>query len=91
MVFTLILALGFILAILLMLYAAVALVQDKQLFRSAPKDIVDAIQPREEHFKGARFLGWVLVVLSMLILVAVAVIGIWDGVKQGYGFWQVRP
>lgn len=86
---TLILALGFILAILLMLfYAAVALVQDKRLFSSAPKDIVDAIQPREERFKGARFLGWVLVVLSMLILVAVAVIGIWDGVRQGYGFWQ---
>lgn len=62
MAFTLILALGFILAILLMLYAAVALVQDKQLFRSAPKDIVDAIQPREVSavekagytFKGTR-------------------------------------
>ena len=47
---TLILALGFILAILLMLYSAVALVQDKRLFSSAPKDIVDAIQPREERF-----------------------------------------
>ena len=58
------------------------------LFGSAPKDIVDAIQPREERFKGARFLGWSLIILSMLILVAVAVIGIWDGVKQGYGFWQ---
>ena len=59
-----------------MLYAAVVLVQDKRLFGSAPKDIVDAIQPREERFKGARFLGWALVILSMCILVAVAVIGI---------------
>ena len=73
MILTLILALCFILAILLMLYAAVALVQDKSLFGSAPKDIVDAIQPREERFKGARFLGWSLIILSMLILVAVAV------------------
>ena len=64
------------------LYAAVALVQDKSLFGSAPKDIVDAIQPREERFKGARFLGWSLIILSMLILVAVAVIGIWDGEPQ---------
>jgi len=88
MIRTFILALCFILAILLMLYAAVALVQDKSLFGSAPKDIVDAIQPREERFKGARFLGWSLIILSMLILVAVAVIGIWDGVKQGYDFWQ---
>ena len=86
MIRTFILALCFILAILLMLYAAVALVQDKSLFGSAPKDIVDAIQPREERFKGARFLGWSLIILSMLILVAVAVIGIWDGVTQGFGF-----
>ncbi|MBQ3733553.1 MAG: hypothetical protein II859_06295 [Bacteroidales bacterium] len=82
------LALCFILAILLMLYSAVALVQDKRLFGSAPKDIVDAIHPKEERFKGARFLGWILVILSMFILVAVAVIGIWDGVRQGYGFGQ---
>ncbi len=53
MILTLILALCFILVILMMLYAAVALVQDKRLFGSAPKDIVDAIQPREERFKGA--------------------------------------
>ena len=59
MIRTIILALCFILAILLMLYAAVALVQDKSLFGSAPKDIVDAIQHREERFKGARFLGCV--------------------------------
>ena len=54
MTMTLILALCFILVILMMLYAAVALVQDKRLFGSAPKDIVDAIQPPEERFKGAR-------------------------------------
>ena len=88
MILTLILALCFILVILLMLYAAVALVQDKRLSGSAPKDIVVAIQPREERFKGARFLGWSLIILSMLILVAVVVIGIWNGVKQGFGFWQ---
>jgi hypothetical protein len=39
MIRTFILALCFILAILLMLYAAVALVQDKSLFGSAPKGI----------------------------------------------------
>lgn len=56
--------------------------------RSAPKDIVEAIQARDERYKGAHFLGWTLVILSMLILASVAVIGIWDGIKQGYGFWQ---
>lgn len=68
MALTLILSLVFILAMLLMLWAAVALVQDKRLFSSAPKDIVAAIRPREERFKEARVLGWALVVLSVLII-----------------------
>ncbi len=88
MVLTLLLSLVFILAILLMLWAAVALVQDKRLFSSAPKDIVASILPRAERFKGARFLGWVLVILSMLILAAVFVVAAWDGLRRGYGFWQ---
>lgn len=79
MVLTLLLSLVFILAILLMLWAAVALVQDKRLFSSAPKDIVSAIQPRAERFKGAKILGWTLVILSMLILAAVFVVAIWTG------------
>ena len=88
MVLTLLLSLVFILAILLMLWAAVALVQDKRLFSSAPKDIVADILPRAERFKGARFLGWVLVILSMLFLAAVFVVAAWDGLRRGYGFWQ---
>jgi hypothetical protein len=88
MALTLILSLVFILAILLMLWAAVALVQDKRLFGSAPKDIVAVIQPRAERFEGARFLGWTLMILSMLILAGVFAVAVWDGVRRGYGFWQ---
>lgn len=89
MTLTLILSVVFILAIFLVLWTAVALVQDKRLFSSAPDDIVAAIRPREERFKGARFLGWTLVILSMLIIAAVFVVAAWDGVRRGYGFWQL--
>ena len=52
MLITGILAVIFILAILLMLYSAVALIQDKKLFGSAPKDIQAVIQPKQQRFKG---------------------------------------
>lgn len=57
MLLTFILSLCVIAAILLMLYSAVALIQDKRLFGSAPQYIVQAIRLREERFKGARLLG----------------------------------
>ncbi len=88
MLLTFILSLCVIAAILLMLYSAVALIQDKRLFGSAPQDIVQAIKPREERFKGARLLGWSLIILSILSLLGVVVIGIWDGVEKSFGFWQ---
>lgn len=43
MVTTLILSLALMAAFFLMLFAAVALVQDRRLFKSAPKDIQAAV------------------------------------------------
>lgn len=42
----------------LMILAAVALIQDKRMFTSAPRDIQEAIVPREqERFPGAHAAG----------------------------------
>lgn len=73
--------------ITLMLYSAVALVQDKRLFGCAPKDAQELLQPKPERFKGQHLLGWALLILSMLILAAVLVLAIWDGVRNNFGFW----
>lgn len=74
--------------ICLMLYAAVALVQDKRFFGSAPKDVQALVQPKPERIRGQHALGWALLILSLLLLVADFVIAVWDGVQNGFGFWQ---
>ena len=73
MLLTIVLSLVMIASLFLMLYAAVALVQDKRLFTSAPKDIQAAIQPKEERFPGAHKLGWRLLMLSVLLFVGAIV------------------
>ncbi|MCM1268356.1 MAG: hypothetical protein NC302_10665 [Bacteroidales bacterium] len=74
--------------ITLMLYAAVALVQDKRFFGSAPKDAQALIQPKPERFKGQHLLGWALLLFSLLMVIAAAVFAVWDGVQNQFGFWQ---
>lgn len=74
--------------ITLMLYSAVSLVQDKRLFGSAPKEAQELIQPKPERFKGQHLLGWVLLILSLLMLIVAAALAIWNGVGNNFGFWQ---
>lgn len=74
--------------ITLMLYSAVALVQDKQLFGSAPKDAQELIQPKPERFQGQHLLGWTLLLFGLLMLVAAAALAIGDGVRNHFGFRQ---
>ena len=88
MLLTLLLTLFFILAVCLLLYAAVGLIQNKKLFTTAPKDIQAAAQDHPERFRGAHALGWKLAVISLLLMVGAFVYGSYDGVKRGFSFWQ---
>jgi uncharacterized membrane protein len=88
MLLTLLLTLVFILAVCLLLYAAVALIQDRRFFTSAPKDIQAAAYDHPERFPAAHILGWKLAVISLLAMVGVFVYGGWDGVKNGFSFRQ---
>ncbi len=85
---TILCALVLMAALFLMLWAAVALVQWKKLFTTAPKDIQAAVLDHPERFPGARALGWCCLVLSVLACVGAFVYAGWDGMRQGYGFWQ---
>ena len=72
-----------------MMFSAVAFIQDKKFFSSAPKEAQEAIIPREkELFYGARAIGWTLMVFSILLILGVGVISIWDGFRSGFSFWQ---
>lgn len=83
---TLILSLIMMAAMFLMIFAAVAYIQSKKLFGSAPKDIQAAILEREERFAGARIIGWILLVISILAFPCAFIYGGWDGLRQGYSF-----
>ena len=86
---TLILSLILMVALFLMIYAAVALVQSKKLFGSAPKDIQAAITEHKERFPGARLLGWKLLIIAVLAFPGAFLYGALDGLQRGYGFWQL--
>ncbi len=89
MILTIFLAIVFCVAITLMMFAAVAFIQNKKFFSSAPKEAQEALLPREkELFYGARTIGWTLMVFSFLMIVGVGVISIWDGFRSGFTFWQ---
>lgn len=89
MLLTIFLAIVFCVAITIMLFAAVAFIQDKKFFSSAPKEAVEAIKPRDkELFYGAKTIGRTLMVFSLLLILGTGVVSIWDGFRSGYTFIQ---
>ncbi len=88
MVTTLALALIMMAGFFLMLYAAVALIQDKKYFTSAPKDIQEAVQSKEERFPGQRLAGHNLLAVSIVLLAVPMFLGAMDGVGKGFTFRQ---
>jgi len=87
MLLTVFLAIVFCAAITLLLISAVAFVQNKKFFSSAPKEALEVLKPRnEELFYGARAMGWVLMILSALAILGVGAVAIWDGFRSGFTF-----
>lgn len=85
---TICLTLVFIASVFALLVAAVALIQDRRLFTTAPKDIQEAAEDHPERFPCARALGWVIAVLCLLLMVGAFVYGGYDGIRNGFSFWQ---
>ena len=89
MLLTIFLAVVFCAAITLMLLSAVAFIQDKRFFSSAPKEAQELLKPREQElFYGARTIGWTLMVFSILLILGVGILSIWDGFRSGFDFRQ---
>ncbi len=89
MLLTIFLAIVFCVAITLMMFAAVAFIQNEKFFSSAPKEARAVLRHRDEElFYGARTIGWTLLIFSMLMILGVGVISIWDGFRSGFTFWQ---
>ena len=89
MLLTIFLAIVFCAAMALMLLSAVAFIQDNRFFSSAPKEARAVIKQKDkELFYGARKIGWTLFILSVLMILGVGVISIWDGIRSGFTFVQ---
>ena len=88
MLLTILLSVVFILAVCVLLYSAVGLIQNNKLFITAPKDIQAAAKDHPERFPGAHALGWALAVLSMLLMIGAFVYGGYDGGRKGFAFWR---
>lgn len=85
---TFLLLLIIICGILLMLWAGVALIQNKKYFTSAPKDVQEAIQSREEHFRGAHAVGWLLMVVAAILAIGSVLFAVVDGIRRDFSFGQ---
>ncbi|MBQ8974920.1 MAG: hypothetical protein IJ072_04245 [Oscillospiraceae bacterium] len=73
----------------LMMISGIAFIQDIKLFSSAPKEARDVLIPRDkELFYGARTIGCVLMIFSVLMILSSLAIAIWDGFRSGFTFWQ---
>lgn len=87
MLLTAFLSIVFCAAITLMLLSAVAFIQDKRFFSSAPKEAQEVLLQRDnELFCGARTIGWMIMAFSILMILGVGVISIWDGFRNGFAF-----
>lgn len=89
MLLTIFLAIVLCTVINLLLLSAVAFIQKQEFFSSAPKEAREVIQPREkELFYGARSIGWMLMILAFIVILGIAVIAVWDGIRSGFTFRQ---
>jgi hypothetical protein len=72
-----------------MMFSAVAFIQNEKFFSSAPKEAQEVLHHRDkEPFQGARAIGRTLMIFSILMIVGVGVVSIWDGFRSGFTFWQ---
>ena len=89
MLLTLALSLVLIVALMGLVYATVALIQNNKLFTTAPKDIQAAARVHPERFPGAHMLGWKLAILCVLLMLGAFLYGGYDGVRHGFPFWKL--
>ena len=89
MFLTIFLAIVFCAAITMLLISAVTMIQNEKFLSSAPKEALELLEPRpDEPFGGARKMGWVIMGMSILIILGIGAVAIWDGFRCGYGFRQ---
>ena len=89
MLITLLLSIMMMAGLFLLLLGGVGFVQDKRFFSSAPKEVRSAVpDTKPERFKGQHAIGWVMIILAFALMGGAVVLGAWNGVRNGFTFWQ---
>ena len=71
----------------LLLWGAVGFVQNKKFFSSAPKEVQAAVKPKKERFRGQHVVGYVMLAFSFILMLGAVVLGYYDGIRRGFGYW----
>lgn len=58
------------------------------VFSSAHKDILAVIPDKKERFRGTHIIGWIMGIIALLLFAGALVLGVWNGVKNDFGFLQ---
>ena len=89
MLITFLLSVMMMAGLFLMLLAGVGFIQQYKLFSSAPKEVRDAVpKTKPERFKGQHAIGWVMIVISFVLMGGAVVLGAWNGISNDFSFWQ---
>ena len=89
MILTLLLSVVMMAGLFLMLLGGVGFIQDKKFFASAPKETYNVVPDHKpERFIGQHAVGWIMIVLSFVLMGGALILGAWDGIKLGFTFWQ---
>ena len=89
MLFTILLSIMMMAGLFLMLLGGVGFIQDKKFFSSAPKEVCDVVPAsKPERFPGQHIVGWAMIVLSFALMGGALVLGVWDGIRNGFTFWR---
>lgn len=71
-----------------MLFAAVAFIQNKKFFGSAPKDELKMIRVHKERFAGMHVLGYILGICAIVLIIGAVIFAVYNGIKSNYVFLQ---
>ncbi len=72
----------------LMLWGAVGFVQNEKFFSSAPKEVRDAVKPKEERFRGQHVVGYFMLAFSFILMLGAVILGFYDGILRDFGYWS---
>lgn len=89
MLLTVLLGIMMMAGLFLLLLGGVGFIQDKRFFSSAPQQTRDVVpDSKPERFPGQHAMGWVIIVIALALMGGAVVLGAWDGIRNGFGFWR---